>query len=250
VSEWNARQYLKFEDERTRPARDLLSQVPLNQVRRAIDVGCGPGNSTALLLQRYPNAVISGIDSSLDMLRQARKRLPQCEFLEGDLAKWVPSEPVELVFANAAYQWVPDHLNAMCRVVHALAIGSVLAVQMPDNTREPSHLAMEEVASRFGVSEGGRADLPAVAVYYDALKPLCTRVDIWHTIYNHPLANAESIAEWFRGSALQPFLSALDAGQRERFLSTYVDELRRHYPVSAAGDLLLRFPRIFIVATR
>jgi trans-aconitate 2-methyltransferase len=254
TAEWSARQYLKFEDERTRPARDLLAQVPLTEVRRAVDLGCGPGNSTELLIARYPTAVVSGLDSSRDMLRQARERLPNCAFVEGDLASWTPApsadEPVDLLFANAAYQWVPDHLKAMCRVVEALGTGSVLAVQMPDNTREPSHLAMEDVARRFGVAEGARLDLPPVDAYYDALRPLCSRLDIWHTIYNHPMADATAIAEWFRGSALRPFLARLDAQRAQEFVSAYIDEIGPHYPARADGQVLLRFPRLFIVATR
>ena len=250
VTDWSAQQYLKFEDERTRPARDLLAQVPLADIRRAIDLGCGPGNSTELLLERYPKAVVSGIDSSQDMLRQARARLPQTDFTEGDLATWVPEEPVDLLFANAAYQWVPDHRTAMCRVAAKLPPGGVLAVQMPDNTREPSHVAMEVVARRFHITEGARADLPAAGVYYDALKPLCSRVEVWHTIYNHPLAGAAAIAEWFRGSALRPFLDALDPDRAEAFLAAYIEEIRPHYPVRVDGRVLLRFPRLFIVAVR
>ncbi|HEY6347422.1 MAG TPA: trans-aconitate 2-methyltransferase [Bryobacteraceae bacterium] len=267
TAEWSARQYLKFEDERTRPARDLLAQVPLTEVRRAVDLGCGPGNSTELLIARYPTAVVSGLDSSEDMLRQARKRLPNCAFVEGDLASWTPArapgdEPVDLLFANAAYQWVPDHLKAMCRVVEALGTGSVLAVQMPDNTREPSHLAMEDVARRFGVPEkrttnalcalgkGARPDLPPVDAYYDALRPLCSRLDIWHTIYNHPMADTAAIAEWFRGSALRPFLARLDAQRAQEFVPAYIDEIGSHYKARADGQVLLRFPRLFMVATR
>jgi trans-aconitate 2-methyltransferase len=262
TAEWSARQYLKFEDERTRPARDLLAQVPLTDVRRAVDLGCGPGNSTELLVERYPTAVVSGLDSSPDMLRQARERLPNHAFIEGDLANWTPGEPVDLLFANAAYQWVPDHVKAMCRVLEALGAGSVLAVQMPDNTREPSHLAMEEVARRFGVAEkrtanalcalgkGARLDLPPVGAYYDALRPLCSRLDIWHTIYNHPMADTAAIAEWFRGSALRPFLARLDAQRAQEFVSAYIDEIGPHYPPRAGGQVLLRFPRLFIVAVR
>jgi trans-aconitate 2-methyltransferase len=250
TAEWSARQYLKFEDERTRPARDLLAQVPLSEVRRAIDLGCGPGNSTELLIARYPTAVVSGLDSSEDMLRQARERLPNCTFVKGDLASWMPGQPIDLLFANAAYQWVPDHLKAMCRVVEALGAGSVLAVQMPDNTREPSHLAMEDVARRFGVSEGARLDLPPVDAYYDALRPLCTRLDIWHTIYNHPMADTAAIAEWFRGSALRPFLARLDAQRVQEFVSAYIGEIGPHYAARADGQVLLRFPRLFMVATR
>jgi trans-aconitate 2-methyltransferase len=250
VSEWSAQQYLKFEDERTRPARDLLAQVPLTEVRRAIDLGCGPGNSTELLVARYPGAIVTGIDSSPGMLRQARARLPRCEFVEADLADWVPEEPVELLFANAAYQWVPDHLSAMCRVLDRLSPGGVLAVQMPDNTREPSHVAMEVVAKRFRIPEGARADLPAPGAYYDALKPLATRVEIWHTIYNHPLADVPAIAEWFRGSALRPFLDRVDSSSAQAFLSAYIDEIRPHYSPRADGRVLLRFPRLFLVAVR
>ena len=250
VSEWNAGQYLKFEDERTRPARDLLAQVPLTEVRRAIDLGCGPGNSTELLVQRYPKAIVSGVDSSKDMLREARNRLPQCDFVEGDLTNWAPDKPVDLLFANAVYQWVPDHLMAICRVVETLALGSVLAVQMPDNTREPSHIAMEDVAKRFRVRKGARVDLPTVGTYYDALRPLCRRVEIWHTIYNHSMADLEAIVEWFGGSALRPFLAALDTARAREFVSAYINEIGPHYPARADGRVLLRFPRLFIVAVR
>jgi trans-aconitate 2-methyltransferase len=250
TAEWSARQYLKFEDERTRPARDLLAQVPLTEVRRAIDLGCGPGNSTELLVERYPTAVVSGLDSSEDMLRQARERLPNCAFLKGDLANWTPVQPTDLLFANAAYQWVPDHLQALCRVVEALGKGSVLAVQMPDNTREPSHVAMEDVARRFGVAEEARLHLPPAGDYYDALRPLCSRLDIWHTIYNHPMADTAAIAEWFRGSALRPFLARLDAPRAQEFVSAYIEEIEPHYLARAGGEVLLRFPRLFLVVTR
>ena len=134
MSDWNARQYLQFEDERTRPPRDLLAQVPLQRIRVAVDLGCGPGNSTQLLVDRYPDATVIGLDSSKDMLRQARERLPGCTFIEADLATWTPHEPVDLLFANAAYQWVPRHQQAMRRVLEALPEGGVLAAQMPDNT--------------------------------------------------------------------------------------------------------------------
>src|SRR5258708_16125788 len=109
LSDWNARQYLKFEEERTRPPHDLLVQVPLRQAGMAVDLGCGPGNSTELLVDRYPDATVIGLDSSKDMLLQARERLPRCVFIEADLATWTPQEPVDLLFANAVFQWVPDH---------------------------------------------------------------------------------------------------------------------------------------------
>jgi trans-aconitate 2-methyltransferase len=247
LSDWSARQYLKFEDDRTRPARDLLAQVPLQQPRVAVDLGCGPGNSTELLWNRYPGAKVIGLDSSKDMLRQARERLPGCVFLEGDLETWTPQEPVDLLFANAVFQWIPDHLKVLKRLVETLLEGGVLAVQMPDNTREPSHVLMQKLASPAGVA---RADLPGPETYYDLLKPLCRRVEIWHTIYNHVMAGPDAIVEWFKGSALRPFLSALDATAADDFLAACTAEIARHYTARCDGQVLLRFPRLFIVATR
>lgn len=146
AEDWNARQYLKFEDERTRPPRDLLAQVPLQSPRRVIDLGCGPGNSTELLIARYPQAEIVGVDSSSDMLRQARERLPYCAFAEADLATWIPQENTDLLFANAVFQWVPDHPAVLRRLLERLPDGGVLALQMPDNTDEPALALMREVA--------------------------------------------------------------------------------------------------------
>src|ERR1700737_368957 len=138
ADDWNARQYLKFEDERTRPPRDLLARVPLQAPRRVVDLGCGPGNSTELLVARYARAEVIGLDSSPDMLRQARERLPNCAFVQADLAEWQPPDGTHLVCANAVFQWMRDHPAVLRRLLAALPQGGVLAVQMPDNTAEPA----------------------------------------------------------------------------------------------------------------
>jgi trans-aconitate 2-methyltransferase len=252
--------YLRFEDERTRPARDLLAQVGLERVRRAVDLGCGPGNSTELLVERYPEARVMGVDSSQEMLRMARERLPGCEFVQADLASWTPQQvdgtPVELVFANAVLQWVPGHQEVMARLLETLPAGGVLAVQMPDNTREPSHVLAREVArrqpwaERLAAAEGARQDLPGAASYYDLLKPQCGRVDIWLTVYEHVMEGPEAIVEWFRATTLRPYLAALDAAEGEAFLGAYAEEIARAYPPRMDGKTLLRFPRRFVVATR
>jgi len=148
MEDWSARQYLKFEDERTRPPRDLLAQVPLQRPHRAVDLGCGPGNSTELLLERFPGAEVIGLDSSPDMLKKARERLPACRFVEGDIAAFVPEPPTDLIFGNAVMQWLPDHAAIMRRLIEALPQGGVLAVQMPDNLAEPAQLLMRELAAR------------------------------------------------------------------------------------------------------
>ena len=147
-----------------------------------------------------------GLDSSPDMLRQARKRLPDGSFLEADLAAWSPPARTDLLFANAVFQWVPDHPGVLQRLLAALPAGGVLAVQMPDNTQEPALALMSEVATsgpwadELALAAAARDDLPPPAAYYDLLRPLCTRLDIWHTAYNHVLAGPEAIVEWFRGS--------------------------------------------------
>jgi len=256
MEDWSARQYLKFEDERTRPPRDLLAQVPLRQARLVFDLGCGPGNSTELLVGRYPEAEVIGLDSSPDMLRKAHERLPQCTFLEADIASWSPPPRTDLLFANASFQWLPDHPRVLRRLLEALPSGAVLAVQMPDNTREPSHVLQREVAANGpwagdpGMIAAPRGDLPAPKEYYDLLGPACSRIDIWHCTYNHVMATPQAIVEWFKGSALQPYLSALDAQAREQFLAAYSEKIAAAYQPRFDGKVLLRFPRLFIVAVR
>jgi trans-aconitate 2-methyltransferase len=256
MSDWSANQYLKFEDERTRPPRDLLAQVPLARASRVVDMGCGPGNSTELLLARYPDAEVSGLDSSPAMLKQARERLPKCRFVEADLSTWVPAERTDLLFGNAVFQWVPDHPAALRRLLESLPAGGTLAVQMPDNTDEPALALMREVAGRgpwaksSAVNHAARDELPRPGTYYDLLRPLCSGLDIWHTIYNHVMADHAAIVEWFKGSALRPFLSALDPAAHEKFIGDYMELIERHYPARCDGKVLLPFPRLFIVAVR
>jgi trans-aconitate 2-methyltransferase len=254
--DWSARQYLKFEDERTRPPRDLLAQVPLQSPRRVVDLGCGPGNSSELLIARYPQAEVIGLDSSPDMLRQARERLPGRTFVSGDLASWSPQERIDLLFANAVFQWVPDHPAVLRRLIEALPQGGVLAVQMPDNTTEPALELMREVAgvgpwaAKLATSSAARDDLPTTADYYDLLRPVCGHLDIWHTVYNHVMAGPQGIVEWFKGSALRPFLSPLDDEMRQGFLADYTARIASAYPSRFDGKVLLRFPRLFILAVR
>jgi trans-aconitate 2-methyltransferase len=256
TDDWNARQYLKFEDDRTRPPRDLLAQVPLQRAHRVFDLGCGPANSTELLIERFPDADVIGLDSSPDMLRQARERLPGGTFVEADLTTWSPDERVDLLFANAVFQWVPDHTGVLRRLLQALSQGGVLAVQMPDNTSEPALALMETVAGagpwkdELARARPARNDLPRPESYYDLLKPSCSHLDVWHIVYNHVMAGPEAIVEWFKGSALRPYLAALPPALRDAFTAAYTREIASAYPARHDGKVLLRFPRLFIVAVR
>jgi trans-aconitate 2-methyltransferase len=256
MEDWSASQYRKFEDERTRPARDLLAQVPLERPLEIVDMGCGPGNSTELLAERYGPARVIGVDTSPDMLVAARKRLAKVDFVEGDAASWKPEKPVDLIYGNAVFQWLPDHDALFPRLMGELKPGGVLALQMPDNRREPSHIAMGEAAlagpwaQAYRGREPGRETLPPPSHYYDLLAPLSARVEIWHTIYYHPLADAAAIVEWVKGTGLRPYLDPLSETERAGFLADYLARIARAYPPLADGRVLLRFPRLFIVATR
>jgi trans-aconitate 2-methyltransferase len=256
MADWSAEQYLKFEDERTRPSRDLLAQIPLADARRVVDIGCGPGNSTELLVKRWPQAAVIGIDTSADMLRQARERLPTQKFIETNVAHWAPPENTDVLFANAIFQWVPGHLKQLQRLIGALPRGGVLAVQMPDNLDEPVHVLMREVAQtgpwREQLADKARMRdaLPTPGGYYDALRPLSSRLEIWHTIYNHVLDDAAAVVEWVKGTGLRPFLDPLEAPERKQYLAEYAARVAAAYPPQQDGKVLLRFPRLFIVAVK
>lgn len=256
MSDWRPTEYLTFADERTRAARDLLAQVPLDRVRHACDLGCGPGNSSALLVERYPGAEITGIDNSPAMLEAARKACPGARFALGDLSHWLPEAKPDLLFSNAAFQWVPDHIAVLERLAERLPQAGVLAVQMPDNLMEPSHLLMQEAAERgpwaqkLAGAAAARQALPEPSAYYARLKPCFRRLDIWHTIYNHPLPGVEGIVSWLMTTGLRPWLDPLTEDERQDFLARYRDLLAEAYPQQADGMVLLRFPRLFLVGVR
>ncbi len=256
MADWNPALYRRFEDERTRPARELLARVPLAHARRVFDLGCGPGNSTELLVQRFPDAAVMGVDNSPSMLDSARQRLPEVPFELGDISDWQPAQTPDLVYSNATLQWVPDHEALLPRLFSLLAPGGVLAIQMPDNREEPSHRAMLEVARRapfadaIGDPEQLRTPLRSVGAYYDLLAREAEEVDVWHTIYQHRMASPAAIVEWVSSTGLKPFIEKLGDAQRADYLAQYQDCIERDYPVRADGKHLLAFPRLFIVARR
>lgn len=254
---WSAKQYVAFEDERTRPARDLLAALPPGDVRSAIDIGCGPGNSTQLLVERFSGATVRGVDSSADMIEAARQRLPQVQFDTVDIGSWNDNGPFDVIFANAVLQWLPEHDTLLPSLVARLTEGGSLAIQMPDTLNQPSHRLMREVAAagpwagKLADAAGQRTDIASASDYYSMLKPHCSRVDVWLTTYHHPLAQgASGVVEWFKGSGLRPFLQPLNDTEKTQFLEQYLAAVEQAYPVLPDGSVLLPFPRLFIVATR
>jgi trans-aconitate 2-methyltransferase len=256
ASDWNPSLYKRFEDERSRPARDLLARVPLDAPALVYDLGCGPGNSTELLAARWPQARVVGIDNSPAMLASARERLPGLAFEAADIQTWQPVQPPDLIYSNATLQWVAGHEQLLPRLFASLAPGGVLAVQMPDNRDEPTHRLMRDVASQApwsayidDTAKLRTAILP-LAGYYDLLAPLAAEVDVWRTAYQHPMGGAADIVEWVRATGLRPFIDPLPEAERASYLAEYTRRIDAAYPVHADGRRLLAFPRLFFVARR
>ncbi len=254
---WSAKQYVAFEDERTRPVRDLLAALPPIDARAVIDLGCGPGNSTEVLAACYPQAAVSGIDSSSDMIEAARRRLPHLRFAVADLQTWTDAGPFEVILANAVLQWIANHEVLLPRLAARLSPGGALALQMPDNLDEPAHRIMRELAAdgrwaaKLAAASAARAPVPGAAWYYELLRPLCSKVDVWRTTYYHFLSGgAEAVVEWFKGSGLRPFLEPLNAAERSAYIERYSAAIAKAYPAFADGSVLLPFPRVFLTAVR
>jgi trans-aconitate 2-methyltransferase len=252
---WSARQYSLFEQQRTRPVRDLVAAIPRESAQTAVDLGCGPGNSTEVLAERFPQARVTGLDSSTDMLGEARQRLAAVEFIQADIGDWKPAQTYDVILANASLQWVPDHAQLYPRLVSLLNPAGVLAVQTPDNLDEPAHRLAREIAAgpqwADRIGDVRHPDRHPAPYYFDLLRPHCAEVDVWRTTYHHPLAGGHpAVVEWFKGSALRPYLQRLDQAAQQDFLDTYLHAISQAYPLLADGTVLLPFPRLFIVATR
>lgn len=256
MQDWNPQLYRQFESERTRPARELLERIPHADVRFATDLGCGPGNSTELLAQAWPDAQITGIDSSEAMLQQARERLPSCRFLQADIRTWQAEQPQQVIYANASLQWLTEHRTLLPHLVNQLAVGGVIAIQMPDNLEEPSHRLMREVAASekwqtlISPQTADRKRLLTTDQYYDLLSDAGCQVDIWRTTYYHLMTDTQGIITWLRATGLRPFLAALDETQQSAFLYDYHHALIPAYPTRSNGQVLLAFPRLFMVAVK
>lgn len=250
MADWSPTLYLQFGSERSRPAAELLGRVALENVRTVADLGCGPGNSTALLHHRWPLAKITGVDSSPNMLNEARVAFPNCHFVEADIGAFEVEQPLDLLYANASLQWVPDHYELFPHLVSQLKRNGVLAVQMPDNWLEPTHVLMREVAYEQGYPDRGRAPLPGVHAYYDILTEAGCDVDIWRTTYYHIMDSHQSIIDWVSATGLRPWLQDLSESEQRNYLARYHELLQEQYPLQENGKILLAFPRLFIVAKR
>lgn len=250
---WNPEQYLKFSDHRLRPAVDLLARIPSQHPKVVYDLGCGPGNVTLLLKERWPDARVVGVDSSADMLRKARETTPSIEFVEGDIKTWSPEVAPDLIFSNATLHWLEDHHRLLPRLARSVNAGGVLAIQMPHNHNSPAQAAIRATAADGPWHDKlrnvqGILPVGSPADYYRILSPACRALDIWETEYLHILEGEDPVAEWHKGTALRPFLDALAEPERSQFFLAFSERVRKIYPKEADGRTLLPFLRIFIVA--
>lgn len=256
MPEWDSRTYLKFARERTQPSIDLIDRIKLNDPRRIIDLGCGPGNSTGELRRRWPNATVIGLDSSAHMIAAARQAHPDGIWEAGDARPWRTDEPFDLVFSNAMLQWLPDHANVCRQWFEQVAPGGALAVQAPAHYDSPLHREIMDVsrdAAWNGRMASARTALTSEppALYYDTLQSEALHIDLWETTYYHIVAGPEAVLEWFRGTGLRPFLEALSADDdRRRFESMLLERYADSYPRRPNGKVLFPFRRLFFVAYR
>lgn len=252
---WNPHQYLRFADHRQRPAADLLNRVDWIDPPLVCDLGCGPGNLLPLLRRRWPHSRLVGVDSSPEMLDQARAAHPDGEWVRADIADWWPDRAPEVIFSNAALQWLDGHGTLLPRLFRQLAPGGVLAVQMPRNFDSPSHTAIKAI-----VYEGPwqarlepllRHDpVAAPEVYWDMLAGETRDLDVWEEVYLQALEGEDAVLQWSLGTALRPFLATLEEPWKTQFVEEYRRRMALAYPRRADGVTLFPFRRLFIVAKR
>jgi trans-aconitate 2-methyltransferase len=255
---WDPAKYVQFGDYRDRPYFDLTARVRTDSPRLVLDLGCGPGNLTATLADRWPAAQVVGVDSSAEMLARAAEwsaATPNLSFTLEDIAAWRPPEGTDVVVTNAALQWVPGHREMLPRWLEALEPGAWFAMQVPGNFNSPSHTLMRELAE----SPAWSGRLAGVLRHDDAvghpgeylrimLDAGCD-ADAWETTYLQVLQGENPVLEWVRGAGLRPVLAALTAAEAREFEAEYSARLADAYPTSAHGTVY-PFRRIFAVARK
>ena len=256
MQNWDAAQYLRFKGERTRPAEDLLGRIANENPAKVVDIGCGPGNSTRKLADRYPQADVLGVDSSSEMIRAAKEANPSLSFRLCDAGRELPAlgSGFDVVFSNACIQWVPNHTQLLPDMMGLLKKGGTLAVQAPMNYEEPIHRIIQAVSS----SERWRPLFSNPRVfynlkpeeYYDLLASLTSEFSIWTTTYFHIMRTHADIIEWYKGTGLRPYLNALQEPDRSEFEREITAEVQKAYTPRPDGSIIFRFPRLFFTATK
>lgn len=251
--DWDPRQYLRFADERLRPAIDLIARIDHPNPRRLVDLGCGTGTAMPVLLARFPNAELVGVDNSPAMLAKVSSAGFTVQL--ADISTWSPPEPVDVIFSNAALHWLPDHAALFPRLLTNLLPGGILAIQMPAMHNEPVRTLQSAVAASGPWSKqlSGVTSAPPIlepSAYYDLLSDRVSAIEIWVTQYLHVLRGKDPVVEWAMGTSLRPYVDKLAPAERTDFIAAYSKALRPHYPLRSDGTVLLAFRRLFLLARK
>ena len=256
MSDWSSSQYLKFENERTQPAIDLVNRIYINNPQKILDIGCGPGNSTQVLSMKFPNAYILGIDNSANMIETAKKNYPKLDFKNWDATNDLASLGIDfdIVFSNACIQWIPNHDKLIKNMIEILNPRGILAIQTPINYQEPIHKIIVEIST----SDKWKAEFlnPRIffnltqSEYFDLLSNISSQFSLWETTYFHIMKSHNDIIEWYRGTGLRPYLNVLSQEKKSIFENEVFDRIVALYPQQKNGDIIFRFPRLFFIATR
>ena len=252
---WNPAQYEKFLKDRTQPAFDLAGRLEDFAPNSILDLGCGPGNSTKVLKDKFPAARIIGADNSDEMLEKARRSYPDIEFINldanGDLHE--ANETFDIVFSNACIQWLPNHSKLIPKLMALLNQNGVLAIQIPMQREHPVHIIMNELAN---TAKWGDKITPrqynnlTTEEYFDVLSQISNDFVIWETTYCHRMPSFESIIEWYKGAGLRPYLEQLDESDADDFVNDVYIELKQRYKTQRNGEILFRFPRLFFTVKK
>jgi trans-aconitate 2-methyltransferase len=254
MTSWNPTAYLRFGEERTRPAVDLVARIQLEAPKCIVDLGCGPGNSTAVLARRWPSAQVLGVDNAAAMIAAAAQAHPSLRWATADIATWQPPAAVDLVFSNAALQWLPDHASLIPRLFGAVASGGALAFQIPSATHALVRTLIHAIAREGPWAARMQPALGALTLqppgfYHDLLAPLARSIDVWETDYPHVMEGHDAIVAWIASTGLRPFLAALDTeAERQLFRDQLLQRVEENDPVQADGRILFPFRRTFVIA--
>lgn len=251
-AEWSSSQYLLFEDQRNQPAIDLIKRISGSAPKTIADLGCGPGNSTDLLRQAFPQAKIVGIDNSADMIRKAREQYPALEFISQDLRELTGQ--YDLLFSNACLQWVPMHDTLIPELLSHLEPGGVFAAQFPMNNAEPLYQIISAVAAeaRWGFQNVELDYNGALSPYeyFNILSRHCSSFQIWETRYHHAMKDHRAIIEWVKGTRIRPYLAHLDDDGKQAFEQEILERVKETYPVMENGEVIMRFNRFFMAGVK
>lgn len=256
MSDWNPALYMKFGSERTQPAIDLVNRIQHPHPKRILDIGCGPGNSTILLARRWPKAEIIGLDSSAEMIARAQADYPQLQWVHKDAGGELQTlGQFDIVFSNAALQWIPNHAHLLPNIFALLNRHGILAVQVPNNNDAPLHIAVRATAASPRWRDQIRLESSQVydppETYYDQIATLTDQIDLWQTIYYHIMGSHQDLIDWSRGTYMRPFLNALPTEElQEVFAADVLQAIKPAYIPQENGHILFPFQRIFFTAGR